>query len=52
MFYKYVMANYGFPQWIINNRDKLFTLRFWKLLMDLLGVYHKLLTIYYLQTDG
>jgi hypothetical protein len=52
IFYKYVIANHGFPQRIINNRDKLFTSRFWKLLMDLSGVYHKLLTIYYLQTDG
>jgi hypothetical protein len=52
IFYKYVMANYRFPQRIISNRDKLFTSRFWKLLMDLSGVYHKLLTAYYLQTDG
>ena len=28
IFYKYIMANYGFPQRIINNRDKLFTSRF------------------------
>jgi hypothetical protein len=25
IFYKYVMANYRFPQRIINNKDKLFT---------------------------
>jgi hypothetical protein len=52
MFHKYVMANHGFPQRIINNRDKLFISRFWKLLIDLLGIYHKLLTVYHPQTDG
>jgi hypothetical protein len=52
IFYKYIVANHGFPQRIISDRDKLFTSRFWKLLMALLGVYHKLLTVYHLQTDG
>jgi hypothetical protein len=52
IFYKYIMANHGFPQRIINNRDKLFTSRFWKLLMDLSGVHHKMSTAYHLQTDG
>jgi hypothetical protein len=52
MFYKHIVANYGFPQRIINNRDKLFISRFWKLLMDLSEIYHKLLTAYHPQTDG
>jgi hypothetical protein len=52
MFYKHVVANYGFPQRIISDRDKLFTSRFWKLLMDLSGVHYKLLIVYYPQTDG
>jgi hypothetical protein len=52
IFYKHVMANHEFSQRIINDRDKLFISRFWKSLMDLLGVYYKLLIIYYLQTDG
>jgi hypothetical protein len=52
MFYKYIMANYGFLQRIISNKDKLFISRFWKSLIDLLGVYYKLLTAYYSQTDG
>jgi hypothetical protein len=52
IFHKYVMTNYGFPQRIINNRDKLFTSRFWKSLMDLLRVYYKLSTAYHPQTDG
>jgi hypothetical protein len=52
IFHKYVMANYRFSQRIISNRDKLFTSRFWKLLIDLSGVYHKLLTVYHSQTNG
>ena len=52
MFYKHVMANHRFPQRIISDKDKLFTSRFWKLLIDLLRVHHKLLTVYHLQTDG
>jgi hypothetical protein len=48
IFYKYVMANYGFPQRIISNRDKLFISRFWKLLIDLSRIYHKLSTAYHL----
>jgi hypothetical protein len=51
MFYKHVMANYGFPQRIINNKDKLFTSRFWKSLMDLSGIHHKLSITYHPQTD-
>jgi hypothetical protein len=52
IFHKYVVANYGFLQRIISDRDKLFISRFWKLLIDLLGVHHKLSTVYYSQTDG
>ena len=52
MFYKHVMANHRFSQRIISDRDKLFIFRFWKLLMDLSGVYHKLLIVYHSQTDG
>jgi hypothetical protein len=52
IFYKYVIANHGFPLRIISDRDKLFTFRFWKSLMDLLGVYYKLLIVYHPQTDG
>jgi hypothetical protein len=52
MFYKYIMANYRFLQRIINDRDKLFTSRFWKLLINLSGIHYKLLTVYHSQTDG
>jgi hypothetical protein len=52
MFHRHVVANHRFPQRIISDRDKLFTSRFWKLLMDLSEVHYKLLTVYHLQTDG
>jgi hypothetical protein len=47
IFYKYIIANHGFPQRIISNKNKLFISRFWKLLMDLSKVYYKLLIVYY-----
>jgi hypothetical protein len=52
IFAKEVVANHGRPQRIISDRDKLFTSKFWKSLMDLLGVHHKLSTAYHAQTDG
>ena len=36
---------------IISDRDKLFTLRFWIILMRQLELSHKLSTVYHLQTD-
>jgi hypothetical protein len=52
IFYRYVVANHKFSQRIISNKDKLFTSQFWKSLIDLSGIYHKLLTAYHPQTDG
>ena len=46
------MANHGLPDEIISDRDKLFTSKFWKSLVDQLGVHHKLSTAYHPQTDG
>ena len=34
IFNKHIIRNYGIPQKIISNKDKLFTSRFWKLLID------------------
>jgi hypothetical protein len=51
MFHKYVITNHRFPQRIINNRDKLFTSRFWKSLIDLSRIHYKLLITYHPQTD-
>ena len=36
---------------IISDRDKLFIFNFWTLLIRQLEIKHKLLTVYYLQTD-
>jgi hypothetical protein len=47
-FNKYIIGNYGISKKIISDRDKLFTLRFWKSLADQLGIYYKLLIGYYL----
>lgn len=54
-------ANISFDKWycengcpleIISDRDKLFILKFWKALMKLTGIKHKLSTAYHPETDG
>jgi hypothetical protein len=40
------------PLQIISDRDKLFILRFWKALMKLMDIKHKLSTAYHPETDG
>ena len=40
------------PEEFLTDRDKLFILKFWKSVINLIGVYYKILTLYYLQTDG
>ena len=52
VFLRFIHSNHGLPEEIISDRDKLFTSRFWKSLMDQLGVKHKLSTAYHPQTDG
>src|SRR6202021_3350854 len=49
---KYVVATYRMPKEWITDRDKLFTSKFWQLLMALLGAKHKLSTSYHLQTTS
>jgi len=51
-FLRVIFANHGMPETIISDRDKLFTSKFWKSLMDQLGTKHKLSTAYHPQTDG
>ena len=51
-FLRFVVGNHGVPEEIISDRDKLFTSKFWKALMEQLGVNHKLSTAYHPQTDG
>ena len=52
IFTKYILGNHGCPKEIISDKDKLFTSRFWKSLVDQLGTNHKLSTAYHPQTDG
>lgn len=42
----------GCPAEIISDRDKLFVSKFWRSLMKLAGISHKLSTSYHPQTDG
>ena len=42
---------YGLPQELVSDRDKLFISRFWKALMAQLDIKYKLSTAYYPQTD-
>jgi hypothetical protein len=51
MFNKHIIGNHGIPKKIISDRNKLFTLRFWKSLINQLGTHHKMLTGYHPQTD-
>ncbi len=50
-FLRMIVANHELSDEIISNKDKLFTLKFWKFLMNQLEIHHKLSTAYYLQTD-
>jgi hypothetical protein len=51
-FNKHIIGNYEISKKIISDKDKLFTSRFWKSLADQLGIYYKIFTEYYPQTDG
>ena len=50
-FMKIVVSQHRLPDEIISDRDKLFMLKFWKLLMAQLGANYKLSTAFYPQTD-
>ncbi len=50
-FLRMIVANHELSDEIISNRDKLFTSKFWKFLMNQLEIHHKLSTAYHLQTD-
>jgi len=51
MFLRIIIANHELSDEIILNRDKLFTLKFWKFLMNQLEIHHKLSTTYHLQMN-
>jgi hypothetical protein len=48
IFNKHITGNYGILKKIISDKNKLFTLRFWKSLVDQLGIYYKMFIEYYL----
>ncbi len=50
-FLRTIVANHELSDEIILNRDKLFTSKFWKFLMNQLEIHHKLLIAYHLQMN-
>ena len=46
------MANHGLPKEIILDQDKLFTSKFWRLLIDIMGIKIKISIAFYPQTDS
>jgi hypothetical protein len=46
-FLRVILADHGMPEEIISDRDKLFTSKFWKSLIVLLGTNHKLSTAFH-----
>ena len=48
----HVFVYYGMPEKITSNRDKLFTLKFWQSLTDLIDIDQKLTTAYHPQENG
>lgn len=51
-FLRIIVSNYRFPKSIVTDKDKLFTLKFWKFLIKQFGIDHKLLITFYPQIDG
>lgn len=43
---------FGLPDWMVSDRDKIFTSRVWRKLLQCAGVKRQLLTSYHPQTDG
>ena len=51
MFLRVIAANHGLLEEIISDRDKLFTFKFWKSLVNQLRIHHKLSTSYHSQMN-
>ena len=47
-----VIANHRMPETITSDQDKLFTLKFWTMLMKLMGINHWLTTAYHPQGNS
>jgi hypothetical protein len=52
LFMGYVVMNHGMPKYITLDRDKLFMLKFWASLTDLMGIEWRLTTAYHPQANG
>ncbi len=50
-FLRMIVTNHKLSDEIISNKNKLFTLKFWKSLMNQLEIHHKLFTTYHLQMN-
>jgi hypothetical protein len=48
----HMIVNHGMPRYITLDRDKLFTLKFWQSLTDLMGIEQRLMTAYHPQANG
>ena len=51
VFLKFIYNNHRLSEKIISDKNKLFILRFWKLLINQFEIKYKFSTTYYLQTD-
>ncbi|RDB15414.1 Transposon Ty3-G Gag-Pol polyprotein [Hypsizygus marmoreus] len=52
LFFNNWVCENGMPSDIVTDRDKLFVSKFWKALMKLSGIQHRLSTAYHPETDG
>jgi hypothetical protein len=52
VFLRTIFANHGTPDEVISDRDKLFTSKFWKTFVSLLGIKQKISTAFHPQTDA
>jgi transposase InsO family protein len=52
LFIGHIIINHRVPKYITSDRDKLFTLKFWASLTDLIGIKQKLTTAYHPQANG
>jgi transposase InsO family protein len=52
IFMEKIIAQYGQPEKITLDRDKLFMSKFWGALIEQMGIEHRLSTAYHLQTNG
>jgi hypothetical protein len=52
LFVRNIVARHGTPRKVITDRDRLFTSKFWKALMEQLGTQQGMSTAFHPQTDG